>query len=195
MDLPQPQSKNAVDQAVWDSFRRGSKPAFENIYRHHVQELYHYGIKIHSNSSLIKDVIQSLFVELWNQRASLSSTDNVKYYLFKALRFKIYRELKNQTYRDQQQGSYYEQEFIESTEVKLMDAELKAERKQMLHKALAELPPRQKEILHLLYSEELSYEKIAELMAINVASVYTLAWKALSALKRLMVVWLLLLLW
>ncbi len=62
----------------------------------------------------------------------------------------------------------------------------------MLHKALAELPPRQKEILHLLYSEELSYENIAELMAINVASVYTLAWKALAALKRLMIACLLL---
>lgn len=188
MHLPQLSDRSTVDQSVWNAFRQGSKADFENIYRQHIQELFHYGIKIHSHAPLVKDAIQGLFVELWNQRASLSSTDKIKYYLFKALRLKIYRELKSQTYRHQQQENYFERENVASAETKIIETESQEERRQRLGKAMTALPPRQKEVLHLLYSEELSYEQIAELMAINVASVYTLAWKALASLKRLLVV-------
>jgi len=187
MNLPNLQNEATSDVAVWKAFRQGDRMAFEQIYRTHIQELYRYGITIHSDKALVKDTIQSLFVELWNRRAALSSTKNIKYYLFKALRFKLYRTLKSRACHGQQQKHHYESKVVPSYETQLIHSEFQQERRVKLYNALKRLPPRQKEVIHLLFTEELSYEQVAELMTINVASVYTLAWKALSSLKRLII--------
>ena len=49
------------------------------------------------------------------------------------------------------------------------------------------IPARQREVIHLLFFEGQSYEEIADIMGIHVQSVYTLAWKALTALKKRLV--------
>jgi RNA polymerase sigma factor (sigma-70 family) len=187
MNLPNLQNEVTSDVALWKAFRQGDRIAFEQIYRTHIRELYRYGIKIHSDEALVKDTIQNLFVELWNRRAALSSTKNIKYYLFKALRFKLYRTLKSEAYHGQQQKRHCDSEVVASYETQLIHFEFQQERRDKLYEALKQLPPRQKEVIHLLFTEELSYEQVAELMTINVASVYTLAWKALSSLKRLII--------
>lgn len=188
MDLPNLDTGENTDKGLWDAFRQGSKFAFEQIYRTNIQELYSYGMKIHHNSSLVKDVIQTLFVELWQSRTNLSATSNIKYYLFKAIRIKIYRVLKSESHhRQKEKKNNFSDKIEASYESQLIEAEFQQECRRKLYKALKELPHRQKEVIHLLFTEELSYEQIAELMAINVASVYTLAWKALSSLKQLLV--------
>src|SRR5690349_1563402 len=77
--------------ATWQAFRKGSKEAFAKIYRDHVRELVNYGYKVTTDRRLIEDSIQDLFVEIWQSRARLSETTSVRFYLFKALRYKIIR--------------------------------------------------------------------------------------------------------
>jgi DNA-directed RNA polymerase specialized sigma24 family protein len=50
--------------------------------------------------------------------------------------------------------------------------------------ALEKLPMRQKEVIQLLFFESHSYEDTSNIMGINIQSVYTLAWKAISNLKK-----------
>src|SRR5690606_41088830 len=53
--------------------------------------LLNYGYKITSDRTLIEDSIQDLFFELWKNRANISETTSIRFYLFKALRYKIVR--------------------------------------------------------------------------------------------------------
>jgi len=43
---------------------------------------------------------------------------------------------------------------------------------------------RQKQVIHLLFFEQIAYEEVSKLMGINLRSVYTLAWKAIANLKK-----------
>ncbi len=66
----------------------------------------------------------------------------------------------------------------------ITDSELAEHRKKSIAAKIGNLPDRQREVINLLFYENLGYEEIAEMMGINLRSVYTLAWKAISALRK-----------
>ena len=176
--------KNLSDTSLWNLFLNGDKQAFEYIYFKLVQDLFNYGITICPDKDLLKDVIQDLFLEIWNRRQNLSSTNNIKFYLFKALKYKLHHALKNKNKNDQITSGTVESEWEISIEQSLIEEQLTQEKKERLFRSYQKLPARQRQVLNLLYFENLSYEQVSELMDINVSSVYTLTWKAISSLKK-----------
>src|SRR5690606_28331284 len=120
------------------------------------------------------------------RRSTLSATDNIRFYLYRSLRRKIRYVI------DREKALFEDEASCESgkTEVSfpfehsLILQQGEEEKKKKIVKVLSRLPSRQQEVLKLIFFDELSYEEVSEIMAINVPSVYTLAWKALSSLRK-----------
>lgn len=74
--------------------------------------------------------------------------------------------------------------FVESVETNLIGVQREESLKCQLSVALEKLPTRQKEVIQYVFFERFSYEEISKIMGINLRSVYTLAWKAIGALKK-----------
>lgn len=172
------------DLDLWNLFLQGDDKAYEFIYFHFIRDIYNYGITICANKNLLKDLVQDLFLEIWNSRNSLSATDNIKFYLFKALKYKVHHALKAEQKNSDQQKLIDELQWDLSIEDKMIMKQVAEEKKTKLLRAYHKLPHRQKEVLNLIYFENMSYDQVSELMDINVSSVYTLTWKAISALKK-----------
>jgi RNA polymerase sigma factor (sigma-70 family) len=172
------------DLELWNLFLQGDDKAYEFIYFHFIHDIYNYGITICANKNLLKDLVQDLFLEIWNSRNSLSATDNIKFYLFKALKYKVHHALKAEQKNNDQQKLIDELQWDLSIEDKMIMKQVAEEKKTKLLRAYHKLPHRQKEVLNLIYFENMSYDQVSELMDINVSSVYTLTWKAISALKK-----------
>ena len=172
------------DSTIWEAFQQGDKAALEHMYRQYVQDLYNYGMKIKGNEALVKDTIQELFLELWKSRTHLSSTDNIKFYLMKALKLKMYHHLKQGQESFVVSKNNLTGEVVLPYESLFIEREVQEEQFRKLSKAIRYLPDRQKEVIHLLFYEGLTYEEVSEIMGINVRSVYTLAWKSLSTLRK-----------
>jgi RNA polymerase sigma factor (sigma-70 family) len=169
----------------------GNKQALEYIYRRYAKDLFNYGMKIKTHRNLVKDCIQELFVELWKSRSDLSETHHIKFYLLKAIKIKIYHQLKKQMRFDYissaDQMCSDLMDISSSYEAHLIEVQSQEESRKKVTQCVQQLPARQREIIHLLFFEGQSYEEIADIMGIHVQSVYTLAWKALSALKKRLV--------
>lgn len=175
------------DGPLWDKFKSGDIEAYEFIYRSKVRDLFNYGMSISQDDAMVKDCIQELFLEIWKSRENLSATDNIKYYLFKALRYKLNhsKTLAQKTKpMDGQMAIYnklisfpFEEEIIRKQQIVL--------NKRKIEQAIAKLTSRQREVITLSFYEGLSYDEIASLMSMRVDSVYTLVWKAISRLKTL----------
>lgn len=172
------------DNDIWEDFQHGDKAALEHMYRQYVQDLYNYGMKIKGNEALVKDAIQELFFELWKNRKHLSPTDNIKFYLMKALKLKMYYHLKQAMDLSSLTKNASEGEIVFSYESVFIERQIQEEQLRKLSKGIRLLPDRQKEVIHLLFYEGLTYEEVSEIMGINVRSVYTLAWKSLSTLRK-----------
>ena len=84
----------------------------------------------------------------------------------------------------------YDQSRFENTAILLpleniiIEGQNDSERKENLTKAISKLSERQKEVISLIFYEGFSYEEVSKLIGINLRSTYTLAWKALSSLRK-----------
>src|SRR5690606_13947928 len=135
---------------------------------------------------LIKDCIHDLFVELWRNRATIGDTTSVRFYLMASIKRKLVRHInayqKNTSNEDipveywRINTPSHEAEVISNEEYDLTN--------QYLNSALERLPKRQREAIYLKFYMNMSNHEIAELMKINIQSVYNLVFGALSNMKR-----------
>ena len=175
------------DNEIWKKFKSGDIKSYEVIYRSNVQHMFNYGMSIIRNEGLVKDCIQELFLDLWKSRRNLSSTGNIKYYLLKALRWKI----NHSKVRDKKMVAMDKEPQVFSKHIsfpfedELIRSQHVASRKLKVEHALDKLTSRQKEVITLIFYEGFTYEEVASIMSISIGSVYTLAWKAITQIKRL----------
>ena len=171
---------------LWSQLKAGEKSALEKIYLKYSQELFRYGMAIKPNRSFIKDCIQELFMDLWKYRAGLKQTDSVKNYLFKSLSNRILKEVSRdkRVFMDYELSEFEMTGLEESEEEKLIGRQVNESLQKKLSGALEGLPIRQRQVIQLLFFEKLSYEAVSGILGITVDSCYTLAWKAISRMKR-----------
>lgn len=176
--------KRLDKENLWVDLRSGDKSALEAIYRQYIKDLFTFGMSLHSDETLVKDAIHDIFIDLWNYRDKLCTEVNVKQYLFKSVSNRIQKELGKNARR----SSIYWQSNLDTTvssiEDDLIRSQTDSEIMAKMQMALSQLPIRQKEVLQYLFFEKLSYEEVANLLEINIRSTYTLAWKAINALKK-----------
>jgi len=173
-----------AEDELWQRFRSGDEQAFTDIYNAYFALLYRYGYHIAGDDDLVKDTIQTLFVELWRGRRNLSGTDSIKFYLLKAMRRQVYRAIR------QQSPALTDADATEilsfSPEFDFITLEVQQQQQAQLRQAIDQLSQRQKEAITLLYIDGLSYPEIADMMAVQVRTVYNLIYEALEKLRRLL---------
>lgn len=169
----------------WNLLKAGERSVLSMIYGAYIENMFAYGMSIVANRDFVKDCIQDVFVDLWKYRANLSATDNIKFYLLKSLRNKIYTlSAKEKRLLIQEVDERQMVMLTPSYEETVINDQKSSFIQTQLANCVEKLPERQKEVIRHLFFENHSYEETSNIMAINLRSVYTLAWKALSALRK-----------
>lgn len=173
------------DRAVWDAFRSGSREALDHIFRLHASRLYAYGSKFTRDREMVLDCIQDLFVELWNRRQGISSTDCIRYYLLKGLRRRITRAVHGGRRMEavSQMAGYLDETVDFSAEHIIVSMESEEITRARLKKAVEGLTRRQRESIHLKFFHGLDHSSIASVMGLSESSVHTLVSQAVRALR------------
>jgi RNA polymerase sigma factor (sigma-70 family) len=169
---------------TWKAFKKGDKQAFAAIYRDHVRSLLNYGYKVTSDRRIIEDSIQDLFFELWKNRVGLSETTSIRFYLFRALRYKIMRNLKSSGSNVLQLVEEVPEALFDlSHENYLIGVEVQSLQMEHLKDLITRLPRRQQEAINLRYYHGFSNEEIARIMGVNYQSACKFLYSALKTLK------------
>jgi RNA polymerase sigma factor (sigma-70 family) len=175
-----------TDKTIWDDFREGQKYALSHIYYQHVQLLYRYGRKFSQDNDLIKDTIQDLFLDLIRTREHLGATDNIKFYLVKSFRRKLFRNISKQRSHGTIVIDGIEPIINYSAEEDLIGREELSARDEVVLKAMKELSPRMREILYYRYTCEFEYAHICEIMGIQYDSARKMVFRAIKELKKIL---------
>lgn len=181
------QERHEDEVLLWLQFKNGDRDAFAALYQKFIVPLIAYGTRLCPDRELLKDQIQELFVELWNSRENLSAAAPVRFYLLKALRYKLIRLEKLRHLRTGAEGMavrYIDTRMQDSIEAAIIEKEQQESWRYLLKDALRHLTLRQQEIIQLRFYQGLSNEQIAELMDVNYQSVSNLLYKALCRLKE-----------
>ena len=170
------------DQIIWENFLCGDDEAYTYIYREYSQALYAYGMHFTSDKGLVEDCIQDVFVKIFQNRKHLQSTDNIKLYLFIALKNKLFNIFR----KDIKYSQIDSLEPVFAAEYTIEDEIIENE-KQFLNekmiRMLEVLSPRQKEIIYYRFVEGLSYEEICQIMDMNYQSTQNLIQRSLKKLR------------
>lgn len=173
-----------TNEKLWNAFKEGNSQAYLRIYDDNYQPLFNYGFKICGDKLLTDDCIQDIFLELWRNRNSVNQVSRIRPYLLQYLKRKVLAEMKRQ-----QRNSEFD-DFLtaglthESYETRLISNEISEEMSKKLKTAIGELTGRQKEILHLKFYQNLSYEEIAEITSLKIKRVYNVIYEAIKILRN-----------
>lgn len=184
---------NLKDHDLWKAFKEGNESAFVSIYEKNFDDLYNYGFKLTCDEELIKDCIQEMFIYIRKKRYSLSDTDNIKFYLFKAFKRFVLKSVENSNKEVDLKMLNENFLFCYSHESYLISRQIDKEKVEKINSAITKLSPRKREVIYYFFYENLSYNQIQELMGFeNIKSVRNTLYKGLNLIKKSLLVFFLL---
>ncbi len=126
-----------------------------------------------------EDVVQDLFLTLWNNRKKIAIGENVSGYLYKMARNLALNHIRTRSnYKTvlenrEEQLSYYEENPLETEEFRMA-----------LYNCINLLPGRCKEVLLLHRVKGLKQKEIADQLSISVKTIKNQIWASLQRLKK-----------
>lgn len=175
-----------TDTLLWNQFKNGEEDAFAEIFRKYYPGLFNYGCRISTDSNLVEDCIQELFMDMW-RTSGKADIISLKAYIFKAFKFKLIKLLAKNNKTTLLTNENNEHSFELSREALLINNEQNAENVKKVADAIEILSPRQKEIIYLKFYLGFSYEEISDMMQINYQAARNLIYQAIKMLKKTMV--------
>lgn len=182
--ISQAHIKNAKDILIWQAFKQGDKKAFEQIYSNYFKILGNYGLRLNPNKDLVEDAIHDVFIDLWRRREYLGEVENVKFYLFQAVRHQFSRNIQKDIF----EGSEDVNNFLDylgtlSLEQLTIDDESNYHKKLRIQQAMNNLSNRQAEVVHLRFYQGWSLDETAEIMQLPKQVVKNLLSKSYAVLR------------
>jgi RNA polymerase sigma-70 factor (ECF subfamily) len=175
-----------TDRELVDRVRAGDQDAFEQLFRAHYDELTAFARRYAHDASGAEELVQSLFADLWAERARWEIRSSVRAYLFTAVRNRGLnarrRGLIERDWDDADGRSDTEalQWSPPAPDVELEHRETTAR----VVRALGSLPERCRLVMQLRWRDQLSYAEIAEAMGISVKGVEIQLSRGLKALRE-----------
>ena len=151
------------DVDIIQEFARGGERAFRVLYDRYAVALRYFAAKYLNEDTMIDDVVQDAFVDLWEKRADYA----VKAYLYKAVRNDCLNLMRHQQVEDK----YAKRVVTEGEDSEsFLDRILESEIFQTLSDVFNELPPACKEVYQMSLDGK-SHEEIAQTLNISVNTV------------------------
>lgn len=184
---PAPGASVDIECAWVARSRSGDADAFESIFRRYYEHLCLFAERLLRSPDAARDVVQDVFVAIWKQRASCQGCDNLRVYLFTAVRNRVLKLLRHQNVVDRtrarmtlEQRSPGHGATPESPDEEIDALELAA----TVERIVQELPERSREAYRLHRRDGLSYAEIAAVMGVSVRTVENHIARALRGLRE-----------
>ncbi|NDV58238.1 RNA polymerase sigma-70 factor [Bacteroides sp. 519] len=145
--------------------RQGSKDAFNQLYKIYWRQAYNFSRLYLSNLSVAEEVVQEVFVKLWESHDFIREGES-----FKGLLFIITRNLIFNQHRKSVNEEFYKMTVLAAMEQSSFNLEEEIEARNLseyIDRLIEEMPPRRREIFNLSRKENKSYKEIAELLQIS----------------------------
>ncbi|MDB5158827.1 MAG: polymerase sigma-70 factor [Mucilaginibacter sp.] len=151
------------DQELISLLIQSDHAAYTEIYNRYWQTAYRAALNVLKDEDTCLDIVQDVFVWLWNNREKLAII-SLKPYLITAVKFKMLNVIRNGKFKEEaikvMQASEISLSFIEnSIEVK--------ELKSIIEQFTETLPEQAKKIFHLSRNEHLTHKQIAEQLELS----------------------------
>lgn len=143
----------------------GNRRAFAQFYELHIQHVYRYIFLFTRSKQDTEEILQDIFIKVWEQREKLPHIEATREYLFRMAKNKLLDNIRHQQIRHRvQQELKRTNEFSAGTTA---DQCAYKEYYQTVQQAIDKLPPKRKLIFRLNIENGLSQDEIAAQLHIS----------------------------
>lgn len=163
------------------SLKSGDENAFTALYKMYWQKVYNFSCLYLNSAIETEEVVQEVFIKLWESRMFIKEGEDLKNFLFIITRNIIFNQ-----FRKSFNENAYKMTILKSTskEYQIEDEMIAEDLKEHIKKLISELTPRQKEIFKMSREEHLSYKEIATRLSISEKTVERHINDALKFLRK-----------
>lgn len=165
------------DPVSFDAIKKGDVKAFRKLFEEFYPSMFIVAVKFISDREAAKDIVQDVFIKLWEKRQDYDEIPNLKTFLYVAVKrlcFNHIRDKKNFVGTDSPEAVSKESDFRHLL--------IEEETYRILSQAVESLPPQSAQIMKLVLAGKQNKE-ISEILQVSVNTVKTLKYNALHTLK------------
>ncbi len=169
------------DNELYLKLKEGDERAFQSLFRKYYSAMCHFACQFLDDRELAEEIVQDMFVKIWEKRAILNIETSVKHYFFRSVRNHCLNQIQHEKIKKQ-----YANKMIESAQQEIIAEQyfLEVDLVKRIEKSIDSLPPKRKEIFRLSREQGMKYKEIAETLDISVKTVEAQMGLALKYLRE-----------
>ncbi len=149
--------------------QKGSESAFEELYKLYSTRLYGNLLKLVKSEADAQEILQDVFIKIWNNRQLIDADKSFRSYLFKIAEnkvFDLFRKISRDKKREEALLSIATSEYVH-----IEESILNKESAALLNKAIESLSAQRQLVFRLCKLEGKSYKEVAEQLGISVSTI------------------------
>lgn len=168
------------DLQLFNKILGDDENAFSELFHRYYSALCGFVFRYLDDEAVTEELVQEVFVRMWEKRKQLSIQTSVKSYLYRAVK----NELINRQNHEKVELKYRRTLQQDENEIRAEQVLPEVDLMRKIEASIEALPPKRKEIFKLSREKGLSYREIAEQLGISVKTVEAQMGQALKQLRE-----------
>jgi len=170
-----------IDKDLIARFKSGDMAAFQKIYDAFCKPLYRFALSYMKDSFDVEEIVQDVFLKLWEKRDEVDELKSFKSYLYRITVNKIFNELKHRVVKRKYDQHLLNIDLVthETPESSIQFQELNKK----LESLLSKLPEQQRTIFIMSRWQGLSNAEIAQNLNLSARTVENQIYRAAKFIK------------
>ena len=153
------------DQELIDLHNAGDELAYKALYQRYWKKLLHFASQKTGDVMEAENIVQDVFVSLWNKRSTLNIQSSLENYLVVSVKYRVIRLFEKQRaqrlYEEQSLATF---DILDDSTQQYLDFE---ELRQQLEESIAKLPEKSALIYRMNKFEGMSHKAIADQLGLS----------------------------
>lgn len=176
--------ENRIKYLSYSIAENSDRIAFDELFCFYFPGLVSFANSITKDQQLSEEVVEDVFLKLWDNRRMLTSIRSFSHYIYTATKYASINAIKRKKLIDYEEIGDDFQLSNATPETKMINSENLAK----ITKAINDLPPRCRLIFRLIKEDGLRYSDVAQLLNISVKTVESQMMIAIKKLVQTLIV-------
>lgn len=181
---------NLPDTALLTLIQSGDAEGFRELFDRYWQLLWQLATRKTGDPAEAEDMVQELFVDIWNKKGPATLTTSFRTYLISCLYLKLFKYFRQKGFRQKHHdhfAAFMQQAEVAGLSPELTTAEFETEYgklQEVIEQAIALMPPQMQAVFSLRYYQEYSTAQIADHLEVSPETVKTHLKLAMARLRK-----------
>lgn len=173
----------SMDSELLYRLKAGNRDAFNSVYWRYSPKVYNTVLYLLNDSDIAEDVVQELFLTIWEKRENIQPELNFEAYISTIARHLAYRYVEEALRRNQPIEEIADMKLTSSSEEDAIEAD---SLRDYIFNVISSFPEMRRKVFIMSRFENLSHGEIAEKLSLSERTVEAHIYQALKELRKVL---------